>query len=391
MRILHVVPSYLPAVRYGGPIFAVHGLCQALATRGHQVEVFTTNIDGSETSPVPVGKPVYMDGIHVHYFSSPLLRRLYWAPELGRALKRRVEEFDILHLHSVFLWPTWAAARAARTTGVPYVISPRGMLVQELIARRSRMAKLSWIQMIEKTNVQRASAVHLTSELEALELRRFCWQVSQCAVIPNAASEPLTQVSPASPDVEQLISQQPLILSLGRISWKKGLDRLLQAFATTRTGKLGIVGTDDEGLAPRLLDLARDLGVADRVHILPRTVEGSDKEHLFTAARLFVLSSYSENFGNSVVEAMRRGVPVVVSAEVGAAEIVEKSKGGLVAPGDARSLATAISQIIDDPASARMMGEAGQRYVRSNLTWTQIAIRMEKMYIAASNNLRGLG
>src|SRR5215831_11133178 len=126
MRILHVVPTYLPAVRYGGPIFAIHGLCQALAARSHEVEVFTTSVDGPGTSPVPIGIPVALDGVRVRYFPCPLLRRLYWAPALGRALQREIDTFDVVHLHSVFRWPTWAAACAARKAGAPYVLAPRG-------------------------------------------------------------------------------------------------------------------------------------------------------------------------------------------------------------------------------------------------------------------------
>jgi glycosyltransferase involved in cell wall biosynthesis len=101
------------------------------------------------------------------------------------------------------------------------------------------------------------------------------------------------------------------------------------------TGKLAIVGTDDEGLAPRLVKLARSLRIAERVRILPRTVIGFEKERLFAAAHVFVLTSYSENFGNAVLEAMRRRVPVVVTPEVGVADIVRESRGGLVVAGDA--------------------------------------------------------
>src|SRR5262245_46752372 len=114
MRILHVVPTYLPAVRYGGPIFAVHGLCRALVSRGHEVEVVTTNINGSENSAVPIEVPVELDGVQVRYFPSRLLRRLSWAPSLARVLRQQISTFDLVHLHSVFLWPTWAAARSAR-------------------------------------------------------------------------------------------------------------------------------------------------------------------------------------------------------------------------------------------------------------------------------------
>jgi glycosyl transferase family 4 len=86
MRILHVVPSYYPAVRYGGPIFAVHGLCRALAARGHELHVFTTNIDGPGITATPVATPVDLDGVQVRYFPCPLLRRLYWSPALGQEL-----------------------------------------------------------------------------------------------------------------------------------------------------------------------------------------------------------------------------------------------------------------------------------------------------------------
>ena len=128
-------------------------------------------------------------------------------------------------------------------------------------------------------------------------------------------------------DVKAIVAEQPLVLFLGRLSWKKGLDRLLRAFASHAAGKLAIVGTDDEGLAPQLVKLAEDLRIATGFVSCRALLSDREKEHLFAAARLFVLSSYSENFGNTVLEAMRRGVPVVVTPEVGAAEIVQESAG----------------------------------------------------------------
>src|SRR5580692_8485667 len=134
MRLLHVVPTYLPATRYGGPIVAVHGLCRALAARGHTVEVFTTSIDGPLDSAVPYDAPVMLDGVKVRYFASRLLRRLSWAPSLMQSLHDEIAGADVVHLHSAFLWPTWRAARLSRKSRIPYVVSPRGMLVKTLIA-----------------------------------------------------------------------------------------------------------------------------------------------------------------------------------------------------------------------------------------------------------------
>jgi glycosyltransferase involved in cell wall biosynthesis len=380
MLILNVIPSYLPAVRYGGPIFATHALCKALAARGHEVHVFTTNIDGPGNSPVPTGRPVDLEGVRVRYFPCPLVRRLYWAPALGRALESEVGKFDIVHLHSVFLWPTWAAARAARKAGVPYLLSPRGMLVKDLINRRNRLAKSIWLHGFERPNVARAAAVHLTSQLEAEELQRFGWRTPPRSVIPNGVDEPTPCDGEIGADVKRIAEQQPLVLFLGRLSWKKGLDRLLRAFACTKAGNLAIVGTDDEGLAPQLLKLAANLRIADRVRILPRTVIGSEKERLFSAAAVFALTSYSENFGNTVLEAMRRRVPVIVTPEVGAADIVRESGGGLVVAGEPIPVSSAIDQLTSDVRLARSMGEAGQRHALANYSWPSIARRMEDLY-----------
>jgi len=361
-------------------MFAVHGLCRALTVRQHEVQVFTTNIDGPRNSSVPIAIPINLDGVLVRYFSCPLFRRLFWAPALGGALQREIAEFDVVHLHSVFLWPTWTAARTARVAHVPYVLSPRGMLIKDLISRRSRLVKSAWIRLIERSNVEHATVIHLTSQLEAAELKRFGWQLPRLAVIGNGIDEPLPTAGEIATDIKAIAAEQPLVLFLGRLSWKKGLDRLLRAFARTASCRLGIVGTDDEGFAPKLKQLAGSLGIANRVHILPRTVVEFEKEHLFAAARLFVLSSYSENFGNTVLEAMRRGVPVVVTPEVGAAEVVREAKGGLVVEGDPESLGAAISQLTANLSLARSMGEAGQRHAMRLYSWTSIAARMEDLY-----------
>src|SRR5438270_11323384 len=141
MKILHVVPSYYPAVRYGGPIYAVHALCIGLARAGHEVHVLTTSVDGAGDSNVAHNHPVDLDGVLVHYFRSRWLRRLYYSTDLARELRLTVGNFDVVHLHSVFLFPTWIGARAAARIGVPYVVSPRGMLVRDLIRRRSTATK----------------------------------------------------------------------------------------------------------------------------------------------------------------------------------------------------------------------------------------------------------
>jgi glycosyltransferase involved in cell wall biosynthesis len=352
------------------------------------VEVLTTNINGSGKSAVPVGVPVDLDGVQVRYFSSDVLTRLSWAPALSRALRQEIGQLDLVHLHSVFLWPTWAAAGLAVKAQVPYLVSPRGMLVKELLERRSRLVKAAWIRLIERANLERAAAIHVTSELEGSELARFNWRLPDVATIANGVDEPEHAGEGVSSDVRDVFGGRPFALFFGRLSWKKGLDRLLQAFANTKSGRLAIVGPDDEQLVGGLAQLATGLGIVDRVRFLPRTVTGRDKEHLLASARVFVLPSYSENFGNTVLEAMRRGVPVVVTPEVGAAEIVRKAGGGLVVDGAPLALGEAMNRLLEDAALAGSMGQAGQRHVCAHYTWDRIAARMEALYERLKSGLR---
>ena len=382
MRLLHVVPSYLPAVRYGGPIFAVHALCAALAKLGCEVTVFTTNVDGPGESPVPLDVPVSMDGVKVCYFPSPWLRRLYYSPAMARALHEECGSFDAVHLHSVFLWPSWAAARAATRAGVPYLLSPRGMLVQDLIARKSALLKRAWIALIERRNIEQAAGIHVTSRVEALELQRFGFALPALHEVPNGVDAEenggAAQALPA--DVEALLgSGRPVILALGRINWKKGLDRLIPALARVPEAVLLVVGNDEEGHTAKLRDLARGEGVAERV-LFAGPVFGRAKAALFRRAGVLALASYSENFGNVVLEAMAAGCPVVVTPEVGAAPIVEELGGGLVVQGSPQALAEGLQKLLRDPALRAAMGKRAGEKVRVKYSWDAVAEQMIDVY-----------
>lgn len=372
MKILHVVPTYLPARRYGGPIFAVHGLAQSLAARGHEVDVFTTNVDGGDTSDVPLDTRVDLDGVGVHYFPSPF-RRIYWSPRLRRALADSIAKYDIAHLHSVFLYPTAAAARAAQGARVPYVISPRGMLVPELIEAKSRWSKTAWLRLIERRNFAGAAAIHFTSEREHEDAKRTKMPLPSPFIVPNGIT---LSGAPAVPPAQR---DDRTILYLGRINWKKGIDRLISALPYVDNARLVIAGNDEENLTPRLRELSERLGVSDRVEFLG-AVGGDRKDQLLGHATLFALASMSENFGNVVLEAMAAGTPVVVTPEVGLADEVRRAHAGLVSAPQPRELAAAIKELLRDPEARRAMGECGRRAVAERFVWPRVAEEMEAQY-----------
>jgi len=381
LRILHITPSYLPAVRYGGPIWSVHGLAKAQSALGHYVEVYTTNIDGAGESDVPVGQAVNLKGVDVTYFGSSKLRRLFYAPELDRALKKNITSFDIVHTHSVFLWPTMAGARTARKAGIPYVLSPRGMLWREVIEERSKWIKKAWILAFEKTNVESASAIHVTAQLEADKMKDLGFNLPHIINLPNAVDRPkIFQNSGISSDVSQAIKAGDYLLSLGRLSWKKNNLSLIKAMSAVPSLRAIIAGNEEDGHATKLRDLIEKRGLSERVTLLSRQISGADKAALFEQCKFFVLPSFSENFGNTVLEAMIYAKPVIVSESAGAVELVKRHGCGLSCQPEENSIATAIKIMMAAPDQLIGMGEKGRVAVLENYGWTHIAQAMCSAY-----------
>jgi glycosyltransferase involved in cell wall biosynthesis len=375
MRILHVSPTYYPATRYGGPIRSVHGLTAALAARGHDVWVCTTNVDGEGRLDVPLGEPVLRDGVRVLYFDVPWLARLYFSPALLSWLRAEAGGFDIVHTHSIYLWPNVAATWCARRAGVPYVVSPRGMLVGDLIRRKSRFVKTAWIQLIERRELAAAGAIHATSTLEVDEAKRLGLPLPAFACIPNGVTAP--GVAAPAPRFDRL--PRPYALFLGRINWKKGLDRLLEAWKTVPGLHLVIAGNDDEGYQAQLESRVQTLGLEECVSFVG-PVDDRDKWALYAGASLFLLPSYSENFANVVLEAMAMGCPVIVTPEVGLASVVAETGAGAVSSGDPLQLSATIRELFGDAPRRAAMGLRGAAAARERFSWEGVAAQMEAAY-----------
>jgi glycosyltransferase involved in cell wall biosynthesis len=375
MRILHVVPTYLPATRYGGPIYSVHGLCKALVELGHEVNVLTTNVDGDTNSPVPLGERVAMDGVGVWYYPVPTLRRLYFSPAMAAALPQHIASSDVVHVNSVFLWPTSAAARVAKLQHKPYIVAPRGMLVPELIEERSKWVKKAWLLSVERETLRHAARVHVTSRAEYADAERVGLQLAPMEVVPNGIDVPGLSAEPS--DVATAATA-PYVLFLGRLCWTKGIHVLLEALAGTDM-RLILAGPEEDGYRHTLAKLIAQHGLADRARWIG-SVGATQKWTLLRGARCLVLPSVKESFGNVVVEAMAVGCPVVVTEGVGASDIVQRANAGRVSLHDAHALRAHILKLWNEPDLARSLGENGARYARAHLTWPRVAEQMAEVY-----------
>lgn len=384
MKILHIVPTYLPAYRYGGSIQSVHALNKYLVRAGAEATVYTTPIDGPDDLDVPFStaadlRPVDIDGVSVHYFKPSRPRSWFYSRDLRRALADHARDFDIVHITSVFLSASTLGARAAQAAGIPYVISPTGALMSAPLEQKSPFKKSLYMALKERKNLENADAVHFTAEKEKEEYDRLGYRLRKAIVIPIGLDP--ESLPPGDPEAFRkkfnIPEEKKIVLFLGRLSWKKGLDTLIPAFAEaakkTPEALLVLAGGDDENYLSAVEKMVDASGIRGST-VFTGAIGGAEKTGAYRSAAVFVLPSYSENFGITVAEAMHFGVPVVVSEEVALASVVRETGAGLVVRKDAGAVATAMTAILADPVRAKEMGERGTAAAADKFSYGRVAL-----------------
>ncbi len=321
MNILHYIPTYAPAWKWGGPVRSVSDLCEGLASRGHEVTVFTTDAGIGPGLVTPGGKPIKRNGVTVHYF--PRDRGVgIKSSALEAAVANRASSFEIIHLTAIWQRTGTAAAVAAQRARRPLVISPRGAL-GPYSWRRSTLKKLLYYWWRERSNLNSASGFHYTSKMEAEECRRFCFSKPYC-ITPNSINlKDWRRDDQGAEQWRREIGCPPessLFVYVGRIHHKKGLDLLpgtLRALSSY-SWRLILVGDDEDGSGHRLVQAMKRYGLANRVTLLP-LMPPSSLPAIYSAANVLVLPSRHENFGNVAVEAAACGCYVVASETTGVA------------------------------------------------------------------------
>jgi glycosyltransferase involved in cell wall biosynthesis len=383
VRILHVIPSL--ATRHGGPPKAVAELCQELARRGEEVAIYTTNIDGRSRLDVPFNRPLRMaDRLEVRYFRVMLPGLFGFSPDFAKTLHGTIKSYDIVHIHSLYRFISTVAARYARREGVPYIVRPHGTL-DPFIFRRHRGMKQIYETLFERRNLEAASAVHFTAA-EEMELAQLCG-IRFCGVVVPLGVE-------ADSDAEQrnaadLNRRWPVtlgkktILYLGRLNFKKGLNILAKAFGTVARTRddvhLLIAGPDDEGYGRQVAQWLCAEGVLAKTTFTGMLV-GPDKAIAQHGADVFVLPSYSENFGIAVVEAMAAGLPVIISNRVNIWREVAESNAGLVVNCCPNEVATAISSLLDNSVLREELSYAARALAAERFTWSAAGQKMIDVY-----------
>lgn len=379
LRFLFVSPYYKPAHVYGGPSYSIPALCESLTRVGAQVTVFTTNANGRGDLPVPVGVLQEIEGVQVHYFQRDLPGNYFYSSQLRAVCYTRIARsaFDLVYVASNWGHPFLPACRASQRAGVPYVVSPRASFKRNTWKGKF-LKKIGYHLLFERALLQKASLIHYTTALESNDSRWLGLKPRE-AIVPNPLS--LQEFKSLPPkgrfrSRHNISAGRKVILILGRVDPDKGLDLALQVLSRIAPrcpdAVLVIAGPEENNQIRHLLDQAGTLGVSDRVLFtglldLPRKLEA------FVDADVFFSPSRSENFGMAIVEAMACGLPVVVSDQVGVADMIVKEEAGLVVPLDPDRMAGALSQVLDDPSLGRRLGEKGLQMVSENFASETVA------------------
>jgi glycosyltransferase involved in cell wall biosynthesis len=387
MRIAHTTPYFAPAFVYGGPPRSVLGLCQALRRAGADIQVITTDANGDgEVAREIVEKGEY-GGIAVRYLPRAWPRVYFGARGVTAAVDRVAGAIDVVHLHGCWNVFNWLVARACRRRGVPYVISPRGML-NAWSFEHSGLKKRIAYWLAEGPALRGASVLHATSEDERREIEALGLSVP-IAVIPNGID--LVDQASDPRDVAAfrrrfgLSDSDVVVLYLGRLHPKKRVDLLADAVVRARAGaptlKLLVVGSGDRRYEDQL---RAQFGapIADGAIVFSGRLEGDDRRLALASADVFGLTSESENFGLAVAEAMAAGLPVVVSRQCPWPQI-EEWDAGFWLSNDVAAIANVLASLAGDPALRRRLGENGRAGVRRYLDWNGIAHAMLAVYQGA--------
>lgn len=384
MKILHVIANLAPC--YGGPSKVCVEMAQALVDCGHEVDVFTTDQNGpGKRMDVPIGVPIKKGGVTVYYFRAQTLRVWHCVSfSLWKALRDKVPEYDIVHIHSLYLFHDMAGAYFCRKYDVPYLIRPCGAL-DPYIYKHHRWRKAICDVLFENRDIRNAAAIHFTTEEEKQLAQPFvCGTRGVVAPLGLHLSE--YEKLPASGIFRTAypeLGNKKIILFFSRINFKKGLDILIDSFAKVIQDRddvhLVLAGPDNDGYEGKVKGWARGKCIEKGI-TFTGMLQGEMKLAVLHESSIFVLPSYTENFGISVIEAMACGLPVVISNKVNIWREVESAGAGLVSPCDAEPFSRHMLSLLQNYEGQKVMGNQGKRLVKERFSWPVVGKQLDSVY-----------
>jgi glycosyltransferase involved in cell wall biosynthesis len=359
MKVLHVIPSV--SDRSGGPATAIAPLCRALREQGIDALLLTTNDGFPDMSTNGV---VDFKGVPARFFPAQFGASFKYSRPLRAWLDAKIAEFDLAHIHAVFNHSSFAAGRACRKAGVPYVVRPLGTLDPWSMKQKAMRKRMFW-WLSGRKMLEGSAAVHYTAQAEK-DATEGHLRVNHGRVVPLGVDANRTAHEG---------SKEPYVLVLSRLHPKKRIDLLIDAFASLDVNDWRLVIAGD-GPADHVALLKAKARNDERI-VFTGWVEGEQKDALLAGASLFALPSRQENFGLSVLEAMAFGVPALLSPEVNMAREVEAAGAGWI--GDSSQLTSQLARILADDCERDRRARAAREFAKQ-YSWERTATELRALY-----------
>lgn len=361
LRILFVTPFYYPDLRFGGPPKRLHTIAKKLRACDEVVCVLTLGRRDHQR-----GLAQY-DGIPVRYVPH-IGNSLREIPTSWSKIDAAVRTANLVHCYGLYNLLCPLAALSALRNGKPFLLEPMGMFVPR---NRSLLMKRIYNATVTTWMARHAAAIVATSELEAEELR----PIGSASLTVRGNGIDLNEFRNLPPrsvmrDKWGVGLANQLIIYVGRISAKKRLIELVQAFerAAIPESRLVIAGPVSESdYLIRLNDTIAALRVGDRV-MITEAIYAKDLLSALSAADLFVLPSENENFGNAAAEAVAAGVPVLLTETCGVAPLIH-GRAGLAVPLGIDSLASGLRTMVDPERRRGFLSDP--EAVKRDLSWDE--------------------
>ncbi|NET86035.1 MAG: glycosyltransferase [Moorea sp. SIO1F2] len=387
MKLLIVIPA-LGAV-YGGTSKCVVELAQALGNLGITVDLVATNANGSEVIEAPMKTWLPKTNYRLQFFPYKGMGDYKFSFSLSKWLYQHIGDYDLVQTNAIFSVPNLAAYWACQWYNIPYVIIPHGMLDPWALSYKGWKKRI-YYNLLEKPALQNASALQMLASTEAEQIKPLKLK-TPVTIAPNGIHR---QDFEQLPNPELFYQQFPatrnktLILFLGRIDPKKGLDLLATAFGKIHSKfsdtHLILAGPDNIGFLPTAKDYFANAGCLDAV-TFTGMLTGSLKYAALAAASIYVAPSYSEGFSMSVLEGMASGLPCVITTGCNFPEAAT-AKVAHVVDIDAEAIANALSQCLQFPQQAKEMGTRARQLIFEQYTWDSIAKKLIQVYKSIIQN-----
>ncbi|TAF07522.1 MAG: glycosyltransferase [Nostocales cyanobacterium] len=382
MKVLHIIPSISP--KLGGPTQVVLNLVRALRAEGINVEIATTNDDDGLLLDVPLSECVEYQGLPVWFFPrAARIKAFLPSSAFTQWLWQNIKNYDILDNHYLFSYLPTCAAVFAQWQQVPYTVRIMGQLTPWALAQ-SKFKKQVYSYLIEGRNLNHAAAIHCTSVGEMEDAIKF--GVKPPKIVLPLGVNPPTLISNAKSKLRHqynITTEVPIVLFLSRLHYKKRPELLIQTLGELAKQQqkfhLLIAGSGEDNYIQSLENMAASVNIKNQTSFVG-FVSGYDKDLLLQGSDLFVLPTYSENFGIALAEAMVSGLPIITTPGVQIAPEIAEAKAGIIVEGEIESLKYAIADLVNHPQIREEMGKNGRMLALESYSWQTVAKQLASAY-----------